>query len=695
MNFLVNVERGNHLKAMKEVKVLYPKGIHTRVAAKLAYHASLLNKEYNVQLFLKKKGENTALPMSSMIALTALSIRENDWVIITSNDHKNSEKAVEAMCTFISETRAYEKGEYDAVDEMLDQNTLTSEQLIESITNGLVAVNKDNIITIFNQSAERIMGIHRRNVIGKKASEVLENSGLEEVLESGEAVVNVKQKMNHTTIITNRSPIVVGNEVIGAVATFKDITDIEKLSATLESTKETKKRLSNILENANDGICMVNPEGLMTYINPRFAEILKKEPSVLIHQNIQSITSNQKIIEALMKKKGTKDLITEFEDKRKILSNISPIKVQNKFKGNVWLITEITALKKVMQDLNYAEQKIKEYQAVLIEKTKEGIDEAFGTVIGRSKPMEKVLKLSTKAAKTSMTVLIRGESGTGKELIAKSIWKASPRRDQPFIGINCAAIPENLLESELFGHERGSFTGANRKKIGKFELADGGVLFLDEIGDLSLNLQVKLLRVLQEKELQRVGGNDKIPIDVRIITATNQNLEKLIEEKKFRLDLYYRLNVIPIALPALRERKEDIDVLVMYFLDKIFKEENMLSKKLSDKCLVMLRNYHWPGNIRELENIIKRMIVFSENQEITSNDIPSYIKEALGEDIEPIVEAVNIIAEDKIYLMEEYEKVIIEKALNKYESFNRTGKALGISHRTVARKARKYGIIDD
>lgn len=680
---------------MKEVKVLYPKGIHTRVAAKLAHQASLLNKKYGVQLFLKKKDESTELPMSSMIALTALSIRENDWVMITSDDHQNGEKAVEEMCTFISKTLDYEKSEYDGIDEMLDQNTLTSEQLIESITNGLVAVNKDNIITIFNQSAERIMGIHRKDVIGKKASKVLENSGLVEVLKTGKSVVNVKQKINHTTIITNRSPIIVNNKVIGAVATFKDITDIEKLSATLESTKETKKRLSNILENANDGICMVDPSGLITYINPRFAEICKMESSDLIHQNIQSITLDNRILKALMKKEATRDLISELEDKRKILSNISPIKIQNKFKGNVWIVTEITALKKVMQDLDYAEQKIKEYQEVLIEKTNEGIDEAFSIVIGRSKPMEKVLKLSTKAAKTSMTVLIRGESGTGKELIAKSIWKASPRRDQPFIGINCAAIPENLLESELFGHERGAFTGANRKKIGKFELADGGVLFLDEIGDLSQNLQVKLLRVLQEKELQRVGGNEKVPIDVRIITATNHNLEKLIEEKKFRLDLYYRLNVIPITLPALRDRKEDIAELVTYFLNKIFEDENMQPKKLTNRCLAMLRNYHWSGNIRELENIIKRMIVFSENQEITGNDIPNYIKEALGEDFEPITEEVNIIAEEKIYSMEEYEKVIIEKALNKYESFNRTGKALGLSHRTVARKARKYGIIDD
>lgn len=685
----------NHLKAMKEVKVLYPKGIHTRVAAKLAHQASLLNKKYDVQLFLKKKDESTELPMSSMIALTALSIRENDWVIITSNDHINSEKAVDDMCDFISDTLDYEKSEYDAVDEMLDQNTLTSEQLIESITNGLVAVNRDNIITIFNQSAEKIMGIHRKDVIGKKASEVLENSGLAEVLKTGKSVINVKQKINHTTIITNRSPIIVNNEVIGAVATFKDITDIEKLSATLESTKETKKRLSNILENANDGICMVDPSGKITYINPRFAEICKKESSDLIHQNIQSITLDQKILRALMMQKVTRDLITELDDERKILSNISPIKIQNKFKGNVWLITEITALKKVMQELDYAEQKIKEYQEVLIEKTQEGIDEAFGTVIGRSKPMERVLKLSTKAAKTSMTVLVRGESGTGKELIAKSIWKASPRRDQPFIGLNCAAIPENLLESELFGHERGSFTGANRQKIGKFELADGGVLFLDEIGDLSQSLQVKLLRVLQEKELQRVGGNEKIPIDVRIITATNQNLEKLIEEKKFRLDLYYRLNVIPITLPPLRERKEDIADLVSYFLDKIFKEEQMKPKILTSRCLAMLRNYHWPGNIRELENIIKRMIVFSEKDEITGNDIPNYIKEALGEKIEPVQDEMRMIAEEKIYSMEEYEKVIIEKALNKYESFNRTGKALGLSHRTVARKARKYGIIDD
>ena len=236
--------------------------------------------------------------------------------------------------------------------------------------------------------------------------------------------------------------------------------------------------------------------------------------------------------------------------------------------------------------------------------------------------MKRVLGLAVKVARTDATVLIRGESGTGKEIMAKVIHSNSRRKDGPFIKVNCAAIPENLLESELFGYAGGAFTGARREgKAGKFELANGGTIFLDEIGDMDFNMQVKLLRVIQEREVERIGGNKSIPLDVRIVTATNQNLEELIEQQKFRQDLYYRLNVIEIRIKPLRERKEDIPILTHFFVKKFSGEDLAVRQEVLD----ILNAYEWPGNVRELENTIERAINFASSDRITAQDLPEHM----------------------------------------------------------------------
>lgn len=247
----------------------------------------------------------------------------------------------------------------------------------------------------------------------------------------------------------------------------------------------------------------------------------------------------------------------------------------------------------------------------------------FENMVGSSLQMNRVYELIERVADSDSTILIQGESGTGKEIVAKTIHYNSPRRDKPLIPINCGAIPEALLESELFGHEKGAFTGATASRTGRFELAHGGTLFLDEIGELPLSLQVKLLRVLQEQTFERVGGVKSIQVDVRIIAATNQDLEKSIEEKRFREDLYYRLNVIPINIPPLRKRKDDIPLLVNHFIDKFNHKKNKKVDGITPEALSLLHNYYWPGNIRELENLIERMIVLMGHEGmITAGDVP-------------------------------------------------------------------------
>ncbi len=245
------------------------------------------------------------------------------------------------------------------------------------------------------------------------------------------------------------------------------------------------------------------------------------------------------------------------------------------------------------------------------------------TIIGQSQPMQKIYKVLGKIAPSNVTILIYGESGTGKELIARAIHFNSPRLGKPFIALNCAAIPRELLESELFGHEKGAFTGATEKKIGKFEQAKEGTLFLDEIGDMPLELQAKLLRVLQEKEVTRTGGNSTIQVNTRIVAATNQDLKEKVQQKKFREDLYYRLNVVPLELPPLRERREDIPTLVDYFLTKAGQEYASPATGLTKETMKLLREYSWPGNVRELENCIQRASLLSPDVLLNVADFPS------------------------------------------------------------------------
>ncbi|CUS98230.1 sigma-54-dependent transcriptional regulator [Candidatus Chrysopegis kryptomonas] len=310
---------------------------------------------------------------------------------------------------------------------------------------------------------------------------------------------------------------------------------------------------------------------------------------------------------------------------------------------------------------------------------------SFGNIIGKSPQMQKVFQLIKQVANTNSNVIIYGKSGTGKELVAKAIHYNSPRRDKPFVAVNCSAIPESLLESELFGHEKGAFTGAVSSRKGLFEEANGGTIFLDEVGDMSLAMQAKLLRVLEDKEIRAVGSDKPKKVDVRVIAATHKDLEKAVKEGTFREDLFYRLNVIPIYLPELRERVEDIPLLVEYFLKKYGEEAGRPNIKISREALACLMKYSWPGNVRELENLIERLVVLSTSDEIKVDDLPPHIR---------VCKAENIVEEltlgEKITL-EELEKRYILKVLREtgWHKSN-AAKILGIDRRTLYRKIEEY-----
>jgi DNA-binding NtrC family response regulator len=313
----------------------------------------------------------------------------------------------------------------------------------------------------------------------------------------------------------------------------------------------------------------------------------------------------------------------------------------------------------------------------------------YDNIIGSSGKMQEVFSKVSKISASDATILIRGESGTGKELIARAIHYNSPRKENELMEINCSSIPETLLESELFGHEKGSFTGAHKMMKGKFELADGGTIFLDEIGDLSLNVQVKLLRFLQEKKFIRVGGSVPISVDVRLIAATNANLEKALHSGKFREDLYYRLNVIPIYIPALRDRPEDIGPLIEHFIAIFAAKNNKKIEGITPKALDICLRYSWPGNVRELENALENAVVLTEGRMITPEDLPLYIKTSRADVNLPDLGGLEGMPYRQ--QLEYAEKMIIKKALQECKG-NKThaAKRLGFSVRTMRNKVSKY-----
>ena len=321
------------------------------------------------------------------------------------------------------------------------------------------------------------------------------------------------------------------------------------------------------------------------------------------------------------------------------------------------------------------------------------LDEKYGfeNILGRSKSLLYVLDMASRAARATSTVLIRGETGTGKELVAKAIHFNSQRKDRPFVTINCGAIPKDLLESELFGHVKGSFTGALANKRGKVELADGGTLFLDEIGELPLELQVKLLRLIQQGEIEKVGVAGVTKIDVRIIVATHRNLQAMVEDGAFREDLYYRLAVIPLDLPPLRERPEDIPELVQHFFLQAQEKQSRPELVLPTRLLPYFSGYTWPGNVRELENIIERIVVLARGEEITLNDLPDFLKRE-----RPTVETLHLDLPSHGISLEALEKELIVRALEKFAgNQTRAAQYLDISRKTLIYRMEKFGLRKD
>lgn len=691
----------------EKVTIYYEKGLHVRVAATIVQKADRLQNEYNVLYSVHREGLHN-VPLTSILLVTALKVKKGEEIYLVT-EGEQAEEASKEMKQFLEGDFNISQSELNQVDNLLQDNVITAENVYSNIESGLLVIDNQHTIIIYNTEAEHLFGIPAREVLGRKVTEVFPDSRLPEVVDTKEPILGYTREIGKSTIVVNTTPIIENDEIKGAISTFEDVSRLVQISWEFEEVKELKERYFQILEAVQDGICVFDREGTVTYINGSYNEITGENISE--GDNIHEISPNGSRMRVLEKGQKIMGEISQKKNGKSVVANIVPIIVNQQITGGISVVKNLSEIEELIDRISHLSAKTEYLEEELHRRKK--LNPAFNRIVGVSNKLYDAMKLAAKTADNNFNVLIRGESGTGKELIAEAIHYSSERATQPFIRVNCAAIPENLLESEMFGHVKGAYTGAIKTKIGKFELADKGTIFLDEIGELDKSMQAKMLRVIQKKEFQRVGDDRTITVDARIIAATNRNLEELVENGEFREDLYYRLNVIPIWLPPLRERREDIPVLSEYFLNKIAEELGCEPKKLSGEAMDALIHYSWPGNIRELENVMERINILADGREVQKEDLPHYISENYHTSVNDEVpsEAVTenglydaglslgktsaeeiVTGNDEIMPWEYYEREIIRKALKKYGSYNAAGKALGLTHKTVAAKARKYHI---
>jgi PAS domain S-box-containing protein len=578
-------------------------------------------------------------------------------------------------------------------EELIHQ--LTSESfkrdlIFNSTDDGMVGIDFQGIVMLFNRSAERMIGIDSEDAVGKHINDVIPGSKLTTTLETRRTEINQEVVLdNGLKIISNRIPMITEEEeVMGAFTVFKDITEVVNLAEEITNLKEIQTMLEAIIHSSDDAISVVDEEGKGILINPAYTRITGlTQDEVIGKPATADISEGESIhLKVLQTRRSIRGTRMRVGPKRKeVIVNVAPIIVNGKLKGSVGVIHDMSEIQSLTQELDRARRIIRTLEAKYM----------FEDIIGDSEEMQLAIEQAKLGAKTPATVLLRGESGTGKELFAHAIHNASDRKFNKFLRVNCAALSESLLESELFGYEEGAFSGAKRGgKRGLFEEADKGSIFLDEIGELSANTQAKLLRVLQENEIVRVGGTKSISINVRVIAATNVNLEKGIADGSFREDLYYRLNRMPIQISPLRNRKKDIPLISETLIAKINQDYGRNVDGITKDALKRLMEYRWPGNVRELENVLGRAIIFMKYNEtiIDVHHLPPLESSSRKADENSMKSRVSA-DKDLNSQLEEYEKKIIQEVLEQNNG-NKTAaaKTLNVSVRNLYYKLEKYNI---
>jgi PAS domain S-box-containing protein len=575
---------------------------------------------------------------------------------------------------------------------MLKDAAAALQTVAEQARNGIVVIDRFGKILVFNKAARRIVEKHADRIIGEKMENILPEAwhDMQEIFQTGQPQIARRVTIGTNTIIANRAPILHGKEVVGILSIFQDIADYEQVVSELETYKQLHAELNVIINSSYDGLWICDAEGRVVRVN-RASEKMSgvREKDVLgrnMHELIAEGVFDKSATLEVLKNQTAVTLIQTLQDGRQVLVTGNPVLGSN---GTIRLVV-VNA--RDISELNRLHAELEESRALNFKYSSElnyiqQLKQFDGEIIARNAAMQQIFETAMRIARVESSVLITGESGTGKSLIADMIHRASHRSEGSLIQINCGAIPESLIEAELFGYEKGAFTGArDQGKPGYFEMAHGGTLLLDEVGELPLSVQVKLLRFLENNEVIRVGATTPRRLDVRVIAATNRNLESMVNAGTFRKDLFFRLNVVPLKIPPLRERADDIPPLIQFFL-KQFNTKCQTNKFLTPATLDRLRNYSYPGNIRELANLIEQLVVLTPSESIGPQDLPATVR---TEELDPCLFSKSEWNLGNV--IQNVEKHMIINALKSCGSQRRAAKLLDIDHSTLSRKIKRYKI---
>lgn len=565
-----------------------------------------------------------------------------------------------------------------------EQFAVKLKAVYQAMPNGLIVLDQNQHIQSLNPAGERILGMKQESLKGSLLKRVFPSLDWSEVLNQSQHHVGVHAQLNKVPVLCNISPI---GEDGGAVIVFQALNDLDQVAQELDATKRLYETLLTVTNIAYEAIFVVDDQGKITLVNEAACYFFGKREKDFLHKPIEQVMENTRLLRTIKTGMTETNEIQVIHGKTCIVSR-SPIVRQGKIIGAVGKIVyqKIEEAKDVAERLAQMDRELQFY------KEKVGSSRlavTFNQIVTVNPAMRRLKQEAEMAARGNSTVLLTGESGTGKELFAEAIHQASPRRKRPYVKVNCAAVPDNLLESEFFGYANGAFTGAQKGgKAGKFSVANGGTLFLDEIGDMSFNLQSKLLRVLEDKSFEPIGSNESINVDVRIIVATNQDLLKKVELGEFRSDLYYRLNVINFRLIPLHSRLEDIIPLLHVFLERLNQDFGKQIKGVSLATRQILSSHRWPGNVRELKNVVERAVNFAEGELLEIEDLPFYLREQETEIPTHTEKGWNLENAHRHLDKETLEKALHEMNGNKSE----VARLLGISRSWLYEKMRRYNM---
>jgi len=565
--------------------------------------------------------------------------------------------------------------------------------ILDASKNGILLINNKGVILFYNRAAKIIFGDPLdEDVVGRHITDIKPDAwpDLKNSIETGRSQYKKKITLYDVTIIVNRSLIRKGEKVIGVLSVFQDISEYETMISELQGYNRLNKELEAIFESSYDGLYITDGNAKTIRVNCAYERITGLSKKDLIGRDMRSLVDekifdNSVTIEVL-KKKESITIMQQVKGGKQLIVTGTPVFDENKeillVVTNVRDITELNTLRVQLEDTRRISSRF--YQSL---QEHDGIEHVLQEMVVKSQVMVQVVKKAIKVANAETSILLLGESGVGKSMLARIIHQMSPRKDDPFVKINCGVIPESLMESELFGYEKGAFTGAlHSGKAGLIEIAHGGTVFLDEIGELKLDMQVKLLEIIEDKTFMKIGSHNSIKVNVNMIAATNKDLKKMIRNGTFREDLYYRLNVVPICIPPLRDRKEDIPALVHNILAK-FNKQKKINKRMTPETIDMLMRYGFPGNVRELANIVERMIIMSEEDQIGLADLP--IEIGKGSKTIPVISTQQGSLKE---ILAGIESQIIKVTISRCSSVAEVSRELNLHPTTLWRKMRKYGI---